>query len=217
MAGDRMAARNHLFAAASGTPRHGLLNVSTAALGANYSISRINPCTAVSWVSLSRSLASAAVVYLLCTTSFYVAHVVVYFLAFFAGGIDLLAAFFVGHPKHLALHPPRGRIHRSSPPGPGVPGHSGAHPLGRMGMCASSLVVAAPASRGGWNTARRHDTKFTGSRCVCADSRTWRRACRCRFRGGGNGKTTSSSSRCCSRRAVRRVVGGYGATRIQAL
>ena len=166
--------RNHLFAAASGYVfGTGCSTSLTAALGANYSTFKDQSMHGrlvgllVAFFGLSSGCLSLVYdVFFTSPTSF------VYFLAFFAGGIDLLAAFFVGHPKHLALPSTPGA---DSPllniKGPGVPGHSGAYPLGRMGMGASSLVSGmAPVNRvvsgifGGADT----DTKFTRGLGVCA-------------------------------------------------
>lgn len=160
--------RNHLFAAASGYVfGTGCSTSLTAALGANYATFRdhsmhgrlVGLLTAFFGLS-SGCLSLVYDVFFSSPTSF------VYFLAFFAGGIDVCAAFFVGHPRHLALPSSPDSPLQLNIKGPGVPGHAGAYPLGRMG----GMVNMAPVNRvvSGIFGAADTDTKFTRGLAACA-------------------------------------------------
>jgi MFS family permease len=94
----------------------------------------------------------------------------IYFIAFFAGGIDICAAFFVGHPKNLALpHTPDSPVHNNIK-GPGVHGVGvkQAYPLGRGGGGLGAPVLSVVSGIGGIFGAADTDTKFSRGLAACA-------------------------------------------------
>lgn len=160
--------RDHVFAAVSGYIfGTGCSTSLTAALGANYATFK-DPSMHGRLVGLLTAFfgLSSGCLSLVYDVFFNSPVSFVYFLAFFAGGIDLFAAFLVGHPKHLAV--PSTPDSPLNIKGPGVPGHAGAYPLGRMGGLVN--VNMAPVNRvvSGIFGAADTDTKFTRGLAACA-------------------------------------------------
>lgn len=147
---------NHLFAAASayffGT---GCSTSLTAVLGANYATfndhsmhGRLMGLLTAFFGLSSGCLSLVFDVFFTSPVSF------IYFLAFFAGGIDVCSAFFVGHPNNLALPPAPDSLLNSK----GNSVSTGAYPLGRR----------TRMNRFIFSTTDNTYTKFTRGLTLCA-------------------------------------------------
>jgi MFS family permease len=156
---------NHLFAAASayvfGT---GCSTSLTAVLGANYASFKdhsmhgrlVGLLTAFFGLS-SGCLSLVFDVFFTSPVSF------IYFLAFFAGGVDVCSAFFVGHPNNLALPTAPDSLLNTK----GNRVGTGAYPLGRGGIIGLGIPVNQFTS-GIFSTTANTYTRFTRGLTMCA-------------------------------------------------